>query len=199
MNEIIEYYSKHSEQLTSRYEKLTPQAVHAAWKHLLPDSKSMILDVGAGSGRDAAWLAERGHGVVAVEPAENLRKKAIGLHLHDAIHWVNDRLPDLKEVHRRELVFDVILVNAVWMHLAQSDRIGAFDSLYTLLDSAGIMIISFRKGTAPDGPAVYPVTGDEIRNLAEQYGLHVIINIQNDDLYNRTEVQWETFVLERDN
>jgi protein-L-isoaspartate O-methyltransferase len=199
MNEIIKYYSRHSEQLTSRYEKLTPQAVHAAWKHLLPDSKSRILDVGAGSGRDAAWLAGRGHSVVAVEPADNLRKKAIGLHPHSTIHWVNDRLPDLKEVHRLAHVFDVILLSAVWMHLPQSDRLGAFDSLYTLLDPAGIMIISFRKGTAADGPAVYPVTGDEIRNLAGRYGLHVIINIQNNDLYNRTEFQWETIVLKRDN
>ena len=199
MSETIDYYSRHAEQLAQRYEKLEPQTVHAAWKHLLPDSKSRILDVGAGSGRDAAWFAGRGHRVVAVEPADNLRKKAIGLHPHDAIHWVNDRLPDLKEVHRLEQVFDVILVSAVWMHLAHSDRSGAFDSLYTLLDPAGIMIIGFRKGTAADGPAMYPVTGDEIRHLAEQCGLDVIINIQNDDLYNRTEVQWETIVLKRDN
>ena len=199
MNEIIDYYSNHSEQLTSRYEKLRSQAVHAVWKHLLPDSKSQILDVGAGSGRDAAWLAGRGHSVVAVEPADNLRNKAIHLHPHGAINWVNDRLPELKEVHRLELVFDVILVSAVWMHLAPSDRQQAFGSLYTLLDPAGIMVISFRKGTAADGPSVYALTGDEIRNLARQYGLDVVINIQNDDLYNRTEVQWETIVLKRQN
>ncbi|MBW2412264.1 MAG: class I SAM-dependent methyltransferase [Deltaproteobacteria bacterium] len=195
MNETIDYYSEHSEQFARRYEKIKPQAVHAAWKHLLPDTKSKILDVGAGSGRDAGWLAGRGHNVVAVEPADNLRKKAIGLHPHDAIHWVNDRLPDLKEVHRLEQVFDVILVSAVWMHLARSDRSGAFDSVYRLLDQAGIMMISFRKGTAADRPAMYPVTGDEIRALARQYGLEVVINIRNDDLYNRTEVHWETFVL----
>ena len=199
MNEIIDYYSKHSEQLTSRYEKLRSQAVHAVWKHLLPGSQSQILDVGAGSGRDAAWLAGCGHSVVAVEPADNLRNKAIGLHPHDAIKWVNDRLPELKEVHRLDLVFDVILVSAVWMHLAPSDRLQAFESLYTLLDPAGIMVISFRKGTAADEPAVYAVTGDEIRNLARQYGLDVVINIQNDDLYHRTEVQWETIVLKRQN
>ncbi len=199
MNEIIDYYSNHSEQLTSRYEKLRSQAVHAVWRHLLPDSKSQILDVGAGSGRDAAWLAERGHSVVAVEPSDNLRNKAIGLHPHDAIIWVNDRMPELKEVHRLELVFDVILVSAVWMHLAPSDRQQAFESLYTLLDPFAIMVISFRKGTSADGPAVYAVTGDEIRNLARQYGLDVIINIQNEDLYHRTEVQWETIVLKRQN
>jgi 2-polyprenyl-3-methyl-5-hydroxy-6-metoxy-1,4-benzoquinol methylase len=197
MGEIIKYYSRHSEQLISRYEKLTPQEVHAAWKHLLPDSKSRILDVGAGSGRDAAWLARRGHSVVAVEPADNLRKKAIGLHPHNAIHWVNDRLPDLKEVHRLAQVFDVILLSAVWMHLRQSDRSGAFDSLYTLLDPAGIMIISFRNSPHADRPVMYPVTGAEILDLARQFKLDVVINIQNDDMFNRAEVVWQTVVMRR--
>ena len=197
MNEIIEYYSKHSEWLINRYEKLAPQALHAAWKHLLPDSQSMILDVGAGSGRDAAWLAEIGHSVVAVEPADNLRKKAIGLHSCDAIHWVNDWLPDLKEIHRLEQVFDVILVSAVWMHLAESDRAQAFESLYKLLAPAGIMIISFRNSPHVDRPAMYPVTGAEIRDMGRQFKLSVVINVQNDDLYNRADVRWQTVVMRR--
>ena len=113
MNDIIDNYSANADRLIERYEKLAPEAVHAAWKHLLPDSKSRILDVGAGSGRDAAWLAGYGHSVVAVEPADNLRQKAISLHPHDAIHWINDRLPDLNEVHRLEQDFDVKWETAV--------------------------------------------------------------------------------------
>ena len=199
MSETIDYYSRHAEQLAQRYEKLEPQTVHAAWRHLVPASKSRILDVGAGSGRDAAWFAGLGHRVVAVEPADNLREKAIALHPHDAIQWVNDRLPDLKTIHRLKPGFDVILVSAVWMHLAQSDRPRAFESLYTLLNPGGILVISIRKGQTADGPAMLPVTGEEIRNLARQFEMDDVINIKNNDLYNRTEVQWETAVLKRQN
>ncbi len=197
MNDIIDYYSANADRLIERYEKLAPEALHAAWKHLMPEVKSRILDVGAGSGRDAAWFAVSGHHVVAVEPADHLREKAIALHPHHTVQWINDRLPDLKLVHRLNWGFDVILVSAVWMHLAEPDRVRAFESLYTLLNPAGILIISFRNGTAADGPAMYPVTVAEIRDMARLFKLGVLIDIQNDDMYNRTDVRWQTVVMRR--
>lgn len=36
----------------------------------------LALDVGAGSGRDAAWLASWGYEVVAAEPAAGMRREA---------------------------------------------------------------------------------------------------------------------------
>ena len=197
MNDIIEYYSQNAERLTQRYEELSPQRIHAAWAHLMPQSKSNILDVGAGSGRDAAWFAGRGHSVFAVEPADNLRQKAMSVHPDDGILWINDRLPDLKNVHRLNRGFDVILVSAVWMHLAPADRHRAFESLHPLLNPAGLLIISFRKGPAPKRPAMFPVTANEIRDLARQFELFVVAEIKNDDLYHRAGVRWETVVLKR--
>ena len=180
MNDIIDYYSRHSERLTQRYEKLAPEMVNAAWAHLVPESKSAVLDVGAGSGRDAAWFADRGHRVVAVEPADNLRKKANALHPHPAIQWVNDRLP-------------------VWMHLSPILRSRAFGSLYTLLNHAGILIISVRQGPAAGRPAMFPIAGDELLNLARQFALDIVLNTQNDDMYHRTDIWWQTVVLRREN
>jgi protein-L-isoaspartate O-methyltransferase len=199
MNEISDYYSRNADRLIDRYEKLAPQAVHAAWIHLVPETRSRILDVGAGSGRDAAWFAGLGHCVIAVEPADNLRKKAIALHSRADVRWIKDRLPGLNLVHRLNAGFDVILVSAVWMHLTQTDRPRAFESLYTLLNPAGILIISIRYGPVAGRPAMFPATGSEIGNLARQLGLDVVINVQNDDLYHRTEVRWETVVLRRQN
>jgi protein-L-isoaspartate O-methyltransferase len=47
---------------------------------LLSDATGTVLDVGAGSGRDAAWFAARGHDVVAVEPTSAMRSE--GQHRH---------------------------------------------------------------------------------------------------------------------
>ena len=33
MNDIIDNYSANADRLIERYEKLAPEAVHAAWKH----------------------------------------------------------------------------------------------------------------------------------------------------------------------
>jgi len=197
MNDIIDYYSRKADYLAQRYEKLTPEKVNAVWAHLVPESKSTVLDVGAGSGRDAAWFAGRGHRVVAVEPADNLRTRAMQLHPYDAIRWVNDRLPDLEKVQRLNRDFDVILVSAVWMHLPQLQRCRAFDALCALLKPAAILIISYRQGQAADGPAIFAVAGAELLNQARQFDMDIVLNIKNDDMYNRTEVRWTTVVLKR--
>ena len=47
--------------------------------NLLPRPPGRALDVGAGTGRDAAWLARLGFQVVAVEPSGVLRGHAIGI------------------------------------------------------------------------------------------------------------------------
>lgn len=53
--------------LAEAYEAVDPAAVHGTLLLSLPAAPSMVLDVGSGSGRDAAWLARMGHEVVAVD------------------------------------------------------------------------------------------------------------------------------------
>ena len=65
-----ELYSERANEFAERYESVETEQVHETWLHLLPPRPGLALDVGAGSGRDAAWLAERGWEVTAVEPAE---------------------------------------------------------------------------------------------------------------------------------
>jgi protein-L-isoaspartate O-methyltransferase len=43
----------------------------------LPAPPARVLDVGAGSGRDAAWLTSLGLEVVAVEPSVALRVRKV--------------------------------------------------------------------------------------------------------------------------
>ena len=93
----VAFYDRHAGDLASLYEALSPDAVWSSIADLLPTGPDRLaLDVGAGSGRDAAWLAARGLEVVAAEPAAGMRREA---------------------VHRIGLAFDLVLVGAVWMHV----------------------------------------------------------------------------------
>jgi len=53
---------------STRYESVTFEHVHDWLLSALPDRPGIVLDVGAGTGRDAAWLAAHGHEVVALKP-----------------------------------------------------------------------------------------------------------------------------------
>ncbi|MGK5094409.1 methyltransferase domain-containing protein [Deltaproteobacteria bacterium TL4] len=55
------------------------------------------LDIGAGTGRDAAWLVRQGLSVFAVEPVAAMRQQAEVFHPEAGIHWIDDTLPHLKK------------------------------------------------------------------------------------------------------
>lgn len=91
----IDWYEAHAASVAERYEALSFPEVHNWLLYRLPQRRdTTVLDIGAGTGRDAAWLAERGHEVVAVEPSEALRREGQHGHPHPRIRWLNDRLPD---------------------------------------------------------------------------------------------------------
>ena len=75
-----EGYADEAEELFNLYESFSAADAHRAVLHLIPTEPSRILDIGSGTGRDAAWFASQGHRVVAVEPTDALRIPAMALH-----------------------------------------------------------------------------------------------------------------------
>jgi methylase of polypeptide subunit release factors len=73
-------YAEQAEELIKRYEAIDFDHKHEAFLHLLPKTPGWALDIGAGSGADAAWLAHKGYRVVAVEPTNEFRLRGMGLH-----------------------------------------------------------------------------------------------------------------------
>lgn len=59
--------------LIQRSERIPFAEKHAAILQLLTVASCNILDIGAGRGADAAWLANLGHRVAVVEPEHALR------------------------------------------------------------------------------------------------------------------------------
>ncbi|REN11303.1 class I SAM-dependent methyltransferase, partial [Mycobacterium tuberculosis] len=75
-----------------------------------PDVPARVLDIGAGSGRDAAALAALGHRVVAVEPTPELRAEGMRRHAALPIEWIDDHLPGLHRVQALGVRHDLILL-----------------------------------------------------------------------------------------
>ena len=65
----IKWYNDNAPQLLSTYESIRSERLHNWLTPFLPDRGMPVLDVGAGTGRDAAWLRGLGYQVFAVEPA----------------------------------------------------------------------------------------------------------------------------------
>ncbi|MDT7526874.1 class I SAM-dependent methyltransferase, partial [Pseudidiomarina sp. GXY010] len=116
-------------------------------------------------------------------------------HPNPSVHWINDSLPELKHVQRHATKFDLILLSAVWMHIAPSSRQRAFRKLSSLLKPNGNMVISLRHGASPDTRTMHPVSADELKQYAQQQGLSFRLLNARDDQLGRQDVAWETVLL----
>ena len=191
----FDVYNELADQFSEQYLSVSADDVHQAWlvKHL--PSTGLVLDVGAGVGRDAKYFAEGGLDIFAVEPARALRQRGEALTKNLAVRWLDDSLPNLSSVESLQIRFDLILLSAVWMHVPVSQRERAFRKLTNLLKPGGKLVITLRHGTSPDARSMWPVSLDEIKGFATKFGVVVHTFEQDADQLNRADVTWETVVL----
>jgi SAM-dependent methyltransferase len=175
-----EGYAGEAEDLFKRYESISGAETHKAVLHLIPAAESHILDVGAGTGRDAAWFASMGHRVTAVEPTEAMRLPAMKLHPSPTIEWLDDSLPELALVRSRGELFDLILLSAVWMHFDAAQRREAMTSLAALLRRGGTLIMRVRHGPVPPGRRMFEIPDEETIELAGAHDLHTVLNLRTE-------------------
>ncbi len=166
----------------------------------MPERASRVLDVGAGTGADAAWLADRGHHVVAVEPTRALRLPGMERHPSPRIEWLDDSLPDLVATRRTARIFDLVMMTAVWMHLDRRERAIAMPHLACLLGPGGLLLMSLRHGSVPPGRRMFDVAAGETVELAQAHGFREIFRLRAPSvqtLNRRSGVEWTWLALVR--
>jgi SAM-dependent methyltransferase len=174
-----EGYAEEAERLVEHWQKVSFADSHRPVLHLIPTIPSRILDIGAGTGGDAAALAAMGHEVVAVEPTPELRRPGMALHPSSRIEWLDDSLPDLAVLTARDETFDVVMLTAVWMHLDEPRRWRAMPTVAAMVRAGGVMIMSLRHGPVPPGRRMFEVSAEETIQLARAQGLDPMLNLRS--------------------
>ena len=194
--QIIASYNLNVEKRIAKYESLNFEEFHPEILPFLPPPPAVSLDIGSGSGRDAAYLASRGYAVTAVEPAEKLLAVAKEKHSEVDVRWVIDKLPALKQLENEQDKYDVVLLSAVWMHLSSEERRLSFATIARLLKVGGIAMISYKiGGSEEDG--FYVIDHNEFDSRAEAVGLKMVYQSINLDSLGREELSWRCCLLER--
>lgn len=192
----VDYYDRDAANFAARYDSVSFEDVHWAIATFVPPSGSTVLDVGAGSGRDARALAAMGLRVTAIEPATELRLTAIKRSRGQAIQWLDDRLPTLKSV--QDQGYALILCSAVLMLLPAADLGPSLKRMGELLGRGGHLVISLRD-SVPGEPRglVYDHSSAAIRTAASDVGLVAILEHALPDALGRGGHNWRTLVFER--
>ncbi|MBY0283193.1 MAG: class I SAM-dependent methyltransferase [Sphingomonas sp.] len=174
MQDVLEGYAKAATaDFIAAYDGLPPERIYEHVIDLFPNRNAKVADIGAGTGRDAAWFAYRGYDVLAVEPVRELRESGQALHAAPNIKWLDDRLPHLGAVPAHG-TFDLVTLCAVWQHLTDEGRAIAMPRLATMIAPSGMLIMSLRHGPGATGRRVFPVSSGTTIETARACGLRLI-------------------------
>ncbi len=182
-------YAEVTDRFLEVSESIAFETLHQPILHLLPTVKANVLDIGSGSGRDAAALARMGHHVVAVEPTSEFIDSAQRMHPEPNIHWVQDSLPTLTTL---TTTFDFVLCHGVWQHIDQAERVEALERISTRLNPGGIFALALRHGPPGRGTHYFAASAAQTIKDGAQFGLDVVLNVPNQAsaLPNKSDVTW---------
>lgn len=200
MDDILDgYAAAATPELIARFEALSSREVYAPILNLLPTTPVSVADIGAGTGRDAAWFAAQGHRVLAVEPVKELREAGMRLHDCPMIEWLDDWLPQLAETRVRG-PFDLVMLSAVWQHLDDNARQLAMANLEQITASGAMVIMSLRHGPGAPGRRVFPVSPEETIDTAKRSGFELMLRSEADSVQAENQangVRWTWLVLKK--
>jgi SAM-dependent methyltransferase len=147
-------------------------------------SRGMTLDLGCGSGRDSAWLADQGYTVRGADPSTGMLKEATTAYSALTIEFYEDSLPELANTH--DDFYDNIFCNAVFMHIRQDDLYKSAKNLALKLKDNGTVVLSYRtSNSATDsyGRNFYNLIEGQLISIFAIHALKLIkATTENDDI-----------------
>jgi len=191
-------YAQEAPDLLETYESVPFAKMQTVALRLLPKPPGRLLDIGAGTGRDAAGFAALGYVVVAAEPVAEMRRGAMALHPDSRIEWLDDSLPELTRLRRRSDSFDIVMMTAVWMHLDERERRRGMASIAALLRPRGTLVLTLRYGPIPAGRRMFEVSTRETIALARARGLVLALRREAPSALKRAEpVTWKQLAFRK--
>lgn len=169
-SDLLAAYAAEAPDLAPRFEAISSADLLKPVLKFLPDSPADVADIGAGTGRDAAWLASFGHRVTAVEPVAALARYGKENH-PNTIEWISDSLPDLDDLCSSDRRFDFILVCSVWHHLSATQSARSLQRITQLLHPNARLALSLKVFGNPAKNSTQSLSLNTIQSQATAQGL----------------------------
>jgi len=173
---VIDGYAEDASYLIQSFEAISSTDILSHVLDFIPSPPCRVIEIGAGTGRDAAWLAEQGFDVVAVEPVCEFRQAGKLLHPSPQIKWFNDSLPSISRIIESCEQYELALLIAVWQHIPKENKLTSLRNLHSILSKSGRLILSVRDGPGALKRKCYPTSAEETISLAQQCGFKLIAN-----------------------
>lgn len=198
----IDTYSDNAEEFANRYESVSVSQQLKLFLKYLP-AGGRILEIGCGSGRDAAFLLDQGFDVTAVDASNKLLSLAAKYHpqlqgkLYKASAPFSESYPFMNKK------FDGAVSMAMIMHLSDASFSRFLSQLANLVKPNGILFLSSSAGRTglnnkrdPKQRLYIERSLDSIAKFASREGFSLLHTHTDHDLFGRN-ISWHGIVFRR--
>ena len=200
MNETIEYYDQNAADFCDKHDAVRLDPFHKAIRENLKKG-SKLLEIGCGSGRDAARALEDGYDVIALDGSKGLLAEIPKRHPELKDRLVFGIMPCKLEFP--DGYFDGFYSVACLMHLYEKDLLPTLVELYRLTKKGGKGLVSIPStrndvnddGVDDKGRTMNLMPIDVWTKHFEDAGFSVTHGEEEPDKLGRPGVFWLTFTL----
>jgi len=169
--EAAEFYSNGAEEFETNYniENIDENYLRLLKKFCSELGSGKVLDAGCGSGRDTAFLSEKGFEAIGIDLSEEMLKIAKGK------PGKYDKM-DIRSLEFEDNSFDGIVCNQSLIFLPKDEMKEAFKELKRVLKSEGVIFLGLKQGEEvyrrekyDSEITQYPITEKEAENLMEGF------------------------------
>ena len=194
-NRTIDYYEANAEDLASRYESADVGELHSRLLSTFRTGSS-LLEVGCGTGREAAFLIENGRDVDCIEASRSMISLALEYHHELQGRLISGEVPGcLNSINKK---YDGIYSIATLMHLELDDIAAVLEAFHSRLKSRCRILISVPlsrpdlevSGFDPKGRYFLLLSEEQWRDVIGSAGFTVIETSTNADGMGRRSVKW---------
>ena len=217
----LDCYNTQAATYAARYEAADLSSLHRLLLRHLP-ARCRVLELGCGSGRDAAFLHAHGYAVTATDASPAMLTLATQLHpeLTPHLHLLSfPRSDTLSLGGERAGVrvdsisptancplptgFPALLSVAMLMHIPDQELFECATQMRDLLTDDGLLVLQLSLGRGGlsqgrdyAGRLYNERPPEEVQFLFERLGFRLIAREESPDFMNR-DIQWYTLVLQR--
>ncbi len=198
----INYYEQNAAELSRRYETTALDTFHRLLQQTCQPG-ARLLEIGCGSGRDAARAVAAGFKVTALDGAENLLREAARLHpeLSDSLHHL--LLP--AKFPFSDESFDGFFSVACLMHFRDDEirKIISEAARVTVAGGSGLVSVPAGRsdidagGLDQHGRVFNVMPADDWISLFHQHGFSAEPGPIETDSLGRPGISWITFILKK--
>ncbi len=200
MNQTIEYYNKNAAEFCDKHDSVRLGAFYEAMRREFSKGAKLI-EIGCGSGRDAALAFKEGFDVIALDGSENLLKEIPKRHPELSGRLYFAILPEKLKFNDNH--FDGFYSVACLMHLSEKDLKETLIELKRITKLAGKGLVSVpacRADVTDEGVDIHNRvfhlrTLEEWTRIFNECGFTATASEPEPDKLGREGVLWRTFTL----